>query len=504
MPITQHRLFPVIVALWFAALFGLGSFAVAPEMLGRAVADSGLPTVLPAAAPPLGFTARALVALVLTGTGAIAGFLVGRGIARRGASAVGRRTVAPASVDAPKVRARDSHPDAPPRKPFTASEDMLPRSSEQPARRRALSVTDETGPMVAPEVAPLPGSREVEPLDLDVLFTDPEVAEIAPAPLVEAQQSVESPAKDPAPNEIEALEPLDLEGLEAVESEPAVEHAAPLASQAVGSAPAPRSPLAAAPLDSLGVVQLVERLALALSNYKERRPNGPLPQMLAAALAGDGPTAASVLPRIKPAPPVTATSAESVPQPVTALRPAMLAPLTQDHTAEAEAGMPHQAARFLRMEAPAVPAPTIEPGIPADAEDAIHVAEERAAAPEAYSSLLDIASVIRPAPPAPFAQPAPVDRPAPADEPAPRQVFVRIETPEEDAAEAEPVVVFPGQAPRSLARFDNPCETAATTPVLSATPAESTRPPEPAIDPEEADRALRAALATLQRMSGAR
>jgi hypothetical protein len=32
-PITAHPMFPVVTSLWFAAFFGLGSFAVAPSLL---------------------------------------------------------------------------------------------------------------------------------------------------------------------------------------------------------------------------------------------------------------------------------------------------------------------------------------------------------------------------------------------------------------------------------------------------------------------------------------
>jgi hypothetical protein len=76
-PITAHRLFPAFAGLWFAALLGLVSFVVPVELLQRAVVASGLPHLVAAAAPPLGFTARALVALLLTGFGGVLGLVLG-------------------------------------------------------------------------------------------------------------------------------------------------------------------------------------------------------------------------------------------------------------------------------------------------------------------------------------------------------------------------------------------------------------------------------------------
>jgi hypothetical protein len=81
-PITSHQLFPAVVALWFGALFGLGSLAVRPSLLEGLVLKSHLDLVIPAAAPPLGVTARILVALILAALGAMIGIALARRIAR--------------------------------------------------------------------------------------------------------------------------------------------------------------------------------------------------------------------------------------------------------------------------------------------------------------------------------------------------------------------------------------------------------------------------------------
>ena len=128
--------------------------------------------------------------------------------------------------------------------------------------------------------------------------------------------------------------------------------------------------------------------------------------------------------------------------------------------------------------------------------------------------------------------------------PQPRQQFIRIEEPEPLDAAIEPVVIFPGQAAGSHAAFAAPAGAYAETrrfdePAGSPEPADAAPPPagprpfaaasgemaplrrfdSPAsaavpgqavsaaatvqLDPEETQRALRSALASLQRMSGA-
>ncbi|HMO68666.1 MAG TPA: hypothetical protein PKE25_08410, partial [Novosphingobium sp.] len=68
-PITRHPLFPVLVALWFAALFGLGSLAVRIGLVEALVLRLRLDLILPFAAPPLGMKARVLIAPAMATTG---------------------------------------------------------------------------------------------------------------------------------------------------------------------------------------------------------------------------------------------------------------------------------------------------------------------------------------------------------------------------------------------------------------------------------------------------
>ena len=154
---------------------------------------------------------------------------------------------------------------------------------------------------------------------------------------------------------------------------------------------------------------------------------------------------------------------------------------------------------------------------------------------EEHDDLLDYA------PPRSFAMPRPAELEAEADvnedgyssllsltRTAPlRQTFVRIEEPSGELAQIEPVVIFPGQATRPGTRFARPTENANPAEPQAAAPQSPAELPQagapglrrfdaPSVgasagatgtageqDPAEAERGLRSALATLQRMSGA-
>lgn len=71
--ITQHPLFPAVVTMWFGATFGLCSLVIGEATLEGWVAASGLSNYIAAAQPPLGSTARVLLALAACAVGAMLG-----------------------------------------------------------------------------------------------------------------------------------------------------------------------------------------------------------------------------------------------------------------------------------------------------------------------------------------------------------------------------------------------------------------------------------------------
>jgi len=154
-PISQHPLFPAIVALWFGALSGLCSLALKPALLESLVVAAGIDSIIPMAAPPLGTTTRILLALAMTGLGGVIGALLARRIARPAPQVRERRRGASGSDTAAAKHAAASPA---PQSNFTG-------------RRRALALHDESARDEFNDHAPVPG-RESGILDVSELELD--------------------------------------------------------------------------------------------------------------------------------------------------------------------------------------------------------------------------------------------------------------------------------------------------------------------------------------------
>ena len=590
-PISAHPLFPAVVALWFGALFGLGSLAVRPSLLENLVLQSHIDLVIPAAAPPLGITARILLALMMAALGALLGIWLSRRLIRPSIEIPERKRGAKElAAQRPRVRSRDAHPDAPARRPISAHEELgsesavaneqaLPSGPGMLAnRRRALAMIEEEQEFVPHDFAPLPGGSAIQPVDLAAMAlpeNSPPLANIPQLPIArEPAASLDwshlaqaadgqVPAAAPvvltatiqplpaeaahrdgrqvfgmAPPEPQAQAPRQIFGVVAEndhlpqgfvqaagfqtsvfdtpDANPlfdrgAPEPAAPTLNSAAEQLPNPAS---------LGMTDLAARLAESMRRRRERavtpaadlvtdpaeqRPDqAPVYEVYAAALpampaafaptGADQPAHAQVLPRFTAAAPAQAQFDTPAPLAMpAAMRPLALDAFLADDDAFDPGLLPaRHIAMPAAMTAPAVFAVPISPLMaqsaadqPADepAEDEHLIAESE---DNPYASLLGLAP--------------------------PRPAFVRIEEPAIDSYDApEPVVIFPGQAPQMVSilaaapladednafrRFDAPSSAGQGQPV-AATSAAAT------VDPAEAERALRAALNNLQRMSGA-
>lgn len=117
-----------LIAVVLGGLAALGVAVVPAPVLESLVMDSGLPSVIAAAEPPLGLTARIALAL---GVGALAAAFVWLSafvmLGTRGLT-IGRaeaRAIAdPEDLPTPVIRRADAHPDAPPRPPLLATRDL--------------------------------------------------------------------------------------------------------------------------------------------------------------------------------------------------------------------------------------------------------------------------------------------------------------------------------------------------------------------------------------------
>lgn len=158
-PISSHRLFSAIVALWFAALFGLGTLVLPTILLERAMTTTGFASLVSAAAPPLGVTARIAISL----TAAILGAVLGSSIARRVASA--QAAARPANLER-RFSAAKRPTASGARKPISAKEELgdepvataeAPAPQQMQGRRRALAIAEDNRPSDFLPSAPLPG-----------------------------------------------------------------------------------------------------------------------------------------------------------------------------------------------------------------------------------------------------------------------------------------------------------------------------------------------------------
>ncbi len=155
------------------------AFAAPADLLGELVALTGLPALLPAAAPPLGLTAR--IALAVGGSGLVFGLVLAL-LGWLDRFAAPRRLRSEPDSDRPRLRRRDAHPDAPAVKPVSAARDI-----------GAFDLLDEEAP--APDPAPVFVAESAPEPELE-----PEPEPVAPAAFVLPE------ATDSLPNLMARLE----------------------------------------------------------------------------------------------------------------------------------------------------------------------------------------------------------------------------------------------------------------------------------------------------------
>lgn len=122
--ITQHPLFATIVPVWLAATFALSTLAIRGQLIERLVLSTQLDLILPMATPPLGTTARLLLALAFGLLGALLGWLVVRLLAARGPAAQGAWPQGQREAAPLRRRSADAHPDFPARQPIQAHAEL--------------------------------------------------------------------------------------------------------------------------------------------------------------------------------------------------------------------------------------------------------------------------------------------------------------------------------------------------------------------------------------------
>ncbi len=199
---------PLIAAV-AGGLAALGVAMIPVPALEALVMDSGLPSILAAAEPPLGLTARLAVAL---GAGTFVGAFMWLSafilLGSRGLTIGGEAEPADsAEVPVPVLRRADAHPDAPPRPPLLATRDLgkpfleiragAPAAPAEPEDEHVdFDVIFPPRPMTAPvpapvlapvlAVAPEPVAEAAEVHELHAMPAPIAVPEAAPEPVAEA------------------------------------------------------------------------------------------------------------------------------------------------------------------------------------------------------------------------------------------------------------------------------------------------------------------------------
>ncbi len=193
------RSLPVYGGLGVGVIAAIAFVAMPAETLESLVWNSGVAAVLPVAAPPLGVTARALLAL---GSGVL--FAAVAWAALYLLFGPGGFLVKPVRSDGvPVIRRADAHPDAPPRRPMSSADLGMPLMEVvMPAGPERPIPADLNLPLAAFDPAallqvPMEPARPVAPLAVEPVAPAEQRVAIEPMPQPEPQASAPEPAPEP-------------------------------------------------------------------------------------------------------------------------------------------------------------------------------------------------------------------------------------------------------------------------------------------------------------------
>jgi len=192
----------------------LAALAVPMPVLEALVMGSGLPAILAAAEPPLGFTARAAIALGSGGSVALFGWLGLSALFGQHSATLQAEDEASDAIATPVIRRADAHPDAPPRPPLLATRDLGapfdPRQAAVPAPVVAPVPVVAPAPVVA--AAPAGPVERALPKDLDQPLSafDPEAVRDVPMPASVTPPPLRQAPRPPVFDESERFETFEL------------------------------------------------------------------------------------------------------------------------------------------------------------------------------------------------------------------------------------------------------------------------------------------------------
>ena len=195
-PLSSLPAFPVLVALWFAALLGAGTFVLPAAIFESAASATGLADIIPAAQPPLGTTARLAITIAAAVLGALIGLFVAWQVRR-----ASRPAHAADLSDAPLAAEEQANP--------SAAEDSEGPTAWQAWRENMTEDADDYGDTLDSDVdGPDEAERGVDFARLEAALRD-EDADEGPGDRIDTDdlEGTESPplADDPQRAEADRL-----------------------------------------------------------------------------------------------------------------------------------------------------------------------------------------------------------------------------------------------------------------------------------------------------------
>ena len=183
------------LALLAGLAVGFVAFVMPGDLLAQAVEMSGLPSVLPAAAPPLGTKAHAVLAVAAAGGTVAIVYLILRMLGGKSVQRPLERDFDEPEPEreAPRLRRSDVHPDAPARRPILATRELgEPTPAPAPTPAPFWRPEDFPPEAEAEEVEP---ETDVQDEELELGSPGIEMLEPAPVAVVPPEPIAEAPPK---------------------------------------------------------------------------------------------------------------------------------------------------------------------------------------------------------------------------------------------------------------------------------------------------------------------
>ena len=206
---TLIRSLPVYGAVVGGLIAATAVLLASTETLESAVWTTGVAALVPAAAPPLGTTARALLAV---GSGALVAALLWSSLFLLFGPGGVFAKASPREDGVPVIRRADAHPDAPPRKPMSAADLGTPMMEVGVGAGLNSARDEQTIPADLDQPLAAFDPNAIRPVPMEPVRPVSPLAQVMVAPVVEAPSTarpdtfVTAPLVEPVERPVEAAD----------------------------------------------------------------------------------------------------------------------------------------------------------------------------------------------------------------------------------------------------------------------------------------------------------